>query len=277
MPLMIRLNPFDPLQRTVGLMGRTFDGATRLVQETTEQASRQTGDATEYAGHQVGDATKRVGSQIEDTATGVGTQMQIGSASSGGEIAIADYDDEFVATTDLPGFSEAEIDATVLSGETLRIVAEHDEAAENTDESYLRRERDHSSVRRSIALPEYVAGGDATAKYRNGVLTVTIPKIDPKVPVEEGTATASVETDDSKQHEDPFIDTVDDESPDISDSGPSVAAALEGSVAELKAALATGDYDDRLDAVEDAEREGEDRVTAYEAIDDRRENIQEGG
>lgn len=48
-------------------------------------------------------------------------------------------------------------------------------------------------------------------------------------------------------------------------------AVLSGTVAEVEDALETGDYDDRLDALEAHERDGADRTTVYEAIDDRRD------
>lgn len=48
-------------------------------------------------------------------------------------------------------------------------------------------------------------------------------------------------------------------------------AVLSGTVGEVEDALETGDYDDRLDALEAHERDGADRTTVYEAIDDRRD------
>lgn len=50
-------------------------------------------------------------------------------------------------------------------------------------------------------------------------------------------------------------------------------AVLDETVDDLEAALATGQFDDRLDALEAAEVAGKDRDTAYAAIDDRREDI----
>lgn len=159
-------------------MGRQFDDATRRFEDSAERTGRQAGDATERAGQEAADATERVGSEIEDTAHDVGTQLR--SARSGlpyndTEVDVADRADEFVVRVDLPGFSKDDIDAT-LSGQTLRIVAENEESTEENDESYLRRERRQSSVRRSVALPADVVGDDATASYQNGVLAVTVPK-----------------------------------------------------------------------------------------------------
>jgi hypothetical protein len=49
---------------------------------------------------------------------------------------------------------------------------------------------------------------------------------------------------------------------------------LDESVPDLREALATGDYDGRLDALAHAEREGENRTTALAAIHDRQEAIE---
>ncbi len=98
-----------------------------------------------------------------------------------GEVSVdvADRDDEYVATADLPGFAEDDIEVTIRD-DVLRIEAEHEEstaADEDTDEGrYIRRERRHQSASRSVTLPEPVEAASATARYHNGVLTVTLPK-----------------------------------------------------------------------------------------------------
>lgn len=51
-------------------------------------------------------------------------------------------------------------------------------------------------------------------------------------------------------------------------------AVLDQSVDDLRDPLATGEYDDRLDALAHAEREGENRKTALEAIDARRSEVE---
>jgi HSP20 family protein len=90
---------------------------------------------------------------------------------------VADHDDEVVVTADLPGFEKEDIDLTV-SGRTLTISAEREHHAEREEGEYLRRERRAESMRRSISLPEEVDEESAAATYTNGVLTVTLPKVD---------------------------------------------------------------------------------------------------
>ncbi|ELZ43853.1 heat shock protein Hsp20 [Halorubrum californiense DSM 19288] len=90
------------------------------------------------------------------------------------DIDVAEYDDEFVVMADLPGFDRDEIDVRAHEGR-LTIAAERDAEREDADRRYLRRERRHESVTRTVDLPATARLDDAAATYRHGVLTVTIP------------------------------------------------------------------------------------------------------
>lgn len=93
-------------------------------------------------------------------------------------VDVAEDDDEYVVTADLPGFEKDQIDVRVID-RRLRIEADAESETEDRDETYLRNERRRRSVQRSISLPGMVDEENATASYRNGVLTVTLPKADP--------------------------------------------------------------------------------------------------
>lgn len=92
-------------------------------------------------------------------------------------IDLVERDDEFVVTVDLPGFEKDDVDLRVTD-HTLRIEAEREEATEEGDERYLRRERRHESATRSIRLPEEVDTESVTARMNDGVLTVTLRKLE---------------------------------------------------------------------------------------------------
>ncbi|EMA62383.1 Hsp20/alpha crystallin family protein [Halorubrum kocurii] len=91
------------------------------------------------------------------------------------DIDVAEYDDEFVVMADLPGYDREDIDVRAADGR-LTITAELDAEHEDADRRYLRRERRHESITRSVDLPAAVLDEDASATYRHGVLTVTLPK-----------------------------------------------------------------------------------------------------
>ncbi|PSP64924.1 heat-shock protein Hsp20 [Halobacteriales archaeon QH_8_64_26] len=92
---------------------------------------------------------------------------------------VAEQDDEYVVTADLPGYEKADIDLSI-SERTLRVGVDREESTDESNEegTYIRRERRRQSVSRTITLPEEVEEDEASAAYNNGVLTVTLPKRD---------------------------------------------------------------------------------------------------
>ena len=94
-------------------------------------------------------------------------------------VDVADQGDQLVVTADLPGFSGDDIDLRV-ERETLTISAEYESEESEETAQFHRQERRHESVRRQLPLPEAVDAENASASYNNGVLTVTLPKLDPE-------------------------------------------------------------------------------------------------
>ncbi|WP_435361627.1 Hsp20/alpha crystallin family protein [Haloarchaeobius sp. DFWS5] len=88
---------------------------------------------------------------------------------------VEDVDGEIVVTADMPGFDKDEISVNI-DGDMLTISAEHETESETTEGEFLHQERLHRSVKRSITLPTAVESEAASARYKNGVLTVTLTK-----------------------------------------------------------------------------------------------------
>jgi HSP20 family protein len=121
---------------------------------------------------QMSEQFEQSSSQWEQTPFGFGG----GEAMS---VDVEERDDEFVVTADVPGFDKDEIDVQ-LADDTLEIAADHEETREEKAEGkYIRQERSRRSMSRSVRLPEPVEESDVAAKYKNGVLTVTLPKATP--------------------------------------------------------------------------------------------------
>ncbi|SFR35290.1 HSP20 family protein [Halogeometricum limi] len=101
-------------------------------------------------------------------------------SSYGMDIDVRDGDEEFVVVADLPGFEKEDIDLSIAK-RSLTISASRDMSEDTESESdsgqYLRRERRHESMRRSLRLPEDVKADEASASYNNGVLTISLPKM----------------------------------------------------------------------------------------------------
>lgn len=122
---------------------------------------------------------ERMSRQFEQSMGGAGMEGLPGRG-GGASIDVADHGEEFVVTADLPGYQKEDIEVT-LRGEQLQIRAEREEASEESDGDgqegqYIRKERRHKSVSRSVSLPEEVEEDSVSAQYQNGVLTVTLPK-----------------------------------------------------------------------------------------------------
>jgi len=101
-----------------------------------------------------------------------------GSVLSEISVDVADHGDELVVTADLPGFAEEDIDLRA-DEESITLNATSETETVEDDTHYHRKERTHQSVSRQVPLPEAVDAAAASATYTNGVLTVTLPKLDP--------------------------------------------------------------------------------------------------
>lgn len=91
---------------------------------------------------------------------------------------LIDETDSYIVHVDVPGYTRDEIDVRVTD-HTLKIEAEHEVESETEEANYLRREREHRRMRRSLRLPDTVDADGVSASMSDGVLTITIPKTEP--------------------------------------------------------------------------------------------------
>lgn len=78
-------------------------------------------------------------------------------------------------TAELPGFKSEEIDVLVDRGLLILTTSREEEKTDDT-ETYYRRERRSGKLERHIKLPFRVEVGEVAASYRDGVLTVNLPR-----------------------------------------------------------------------------------------------------
>ena len=88
---------------------------------------------------------------------------------------IAEDKDSITVKAELPGMKADDINISV-QGNTLSITGEKREEAEEKKDGYYRSERRFGSFRRDMVLPGDVAAGKVDAAYKDGVLTITLPK-----------------------------------------------------------------------------------------------------
>ena len=92
---------------------------------------------------------------------------------------IRETENAYILESDLPGFSREDIHAEINNG-YLTIRAEHKSENEDKNESYLRRERSYGSFSRTFDL-DGIDAEAITASFKNGVLTLELPKMQQKV------------------------------------------------------------------------------------------------
>lgn len=90
-------------------------------------------------------------------------------------VDISETEAEFLVAAELPGLEEKAIDVALEDG-VLTIRGERKAESHGEDAHVLRSESWHGAFRRSLRLPAEVDADAVKAVYRNGVLTVTLPK-----------------------------------------------------------------------------------------------------
>jgi len=90
-------------------------------------------------------------------------------------VDISETDEEFRVTAELPGLEEKDFEVS-LEGDVLTIKGEKKVAHEEQREGYTHVETFGGSFNRAFRLPVEVDPNAVKADFKNGVLTVTLPK-----------------------------------------------------------------------------------------------------
>ncbi len=90
-------------------------------------------------------------------------------------VDICETENELVLKADLPDINEKDLDVRVENN-MLTLRGERKFEQKVSQDNYLRVERAYGSFSRSFALPNTVNTEAIKAEYRNGVLTVALPK-----------------------------------------------------------------------------------------------------
>ncbi len=91
------------------------------------------------------------------------------------KLDVADTKEALVVTAEIPGIEPGEIELT-LQDQVLAIKGEKKHEKEEKEEQYYRMERSYGAFARTIRLPVPVDASRVTATFKNGLLTVTLPK-----------------------------------------------------------------------------------------------------
>ena len=91
---------------------------------------------------------------------------------------LSDNGKEYLVKAEVPGIRKEDLNIEItehgieISGET-----KSEEKEEDKDKGYLRHERRYSRFYRSLPLPNAVQTDKAEAELKDGILTVTLPKV----------------------------------------------------------------------------------------------------
>lgn len=92
---------------------------------------------------------------------------------------VVETENDIVVKADLPGVKKEDI-VIDLTEDSLEIMAIFEDESEFKGDNFIKKERRYGESKRSISLPQMVKIEEASAKFDNGVLTVTIPKEEKK-------------------------------------------------------------------------------------------------
>ena len=120
-----------------------------------------------------------VESQFPEVVKSVGVKPYAGSAYP--KVNVYEYDDKIGIVAEIPGLNKKQLKVDVEEG-TLTISGDKHNTFEDDGARVLRRELKQSSFKRSFQLGELLDGENVSANFKDGVLSVSIPKTEPVQP-----------------------------------------------------------------------------------------------
>ena len=117
--------------------------------------------------------------QFPEVVKQVGVKPYQGSAYP--KVNVYEYDDKVGIVAEIPGLNKKQLNVEVEDG-VLTISGDKHSTFEDEGAKVLRRELKQSSFKRSFELGEQLDGDNINANFKDGVLSVSIPKIEPEKP-----------------------------------------------------------------------------------------------
>tara|TARA_R100001163_G_C4983832_1_gene138988 strand:+ start:248 stop:724 length:477 start_codon:yes stop_codon:yes gene_type:complete len=97
------------------------------------------------------------------------------------KVNVYEYDDKVGIVAEIPGLSKKQIKVDVEDN-ILTISGDKHSVWDDAKAKVLRRELKQSSFKRSFTLGELLDGDDISANFKDGVLSIEIPKVEPAKP-----------------------------------------------------------------------------------------------
>jgi len=120
-----------------------------------------------------------VATQFPDITKSVGVKPYQGSAYP--KVNVYEYDDKIGIVAEIPGLDKKQLTVEVEEG-VLTIAGDKHGSFEDEGAKVLRRELKQSSFKRSFELGELLDGDNIAANFKDGILSISIPKSEPEKP-----------------------------------------------------------------------------------------------
>ena len=120
-----------------------------------------------------------VESQFPDIVKQVGVKPYGNTAYP--KVNVYEYDDRIGIVAEIPGLNKKQLNVDVEEG-ILTISGDKHSTFDDDGAKVLRRELKQSSFKRSFELGEQLDGDNINASFKDGVLIISIPKIEPEKP-----------------------------------------------------------------------------------------------
>ena len=120
-----------------------------------------------------------VATHYPDITKSVGVNPMQGSAYP--KVNVYEYDDKVGIVAEIPGLDKTQLNVEVEDN-VLTISGDKHGVWEEEGAKVIRRELKASSFKRSFQLGELLDGDSVDANFKDGILSIEIPKIEPVVP-----------------------------------------------------------------------------------------------
>ena len=122
---------------------------------------------------------KIVESNFPDITKSVGVKPFQGTAYP--KVNVYEYDDKVGVVAEIPGLDKKDLSVEVEDG-VLTISGDKHGLFDDEGAKVIRRELKHSSFKRSFELGELLDGDNIKASFKDGLLSIEIPKTEPELP-----------------------------------------------------------------------------------------------
>ena len=122
---------------------------------------------------------KIVESNFPDITKSVGVKPFQGTAYP--KVNVYEYDDKVGVVAEIPGLDKKDLSVEVEDG-VLTISGDKHGLFDDKGAKVIRRELKHSSFKRSFELGELLDGENIKASFKDGLLSIEIPKTEPELP-----------------------------------------------------------------------------------------------